>query len=289
MTARGPRCRLLHLHIDDDAAAAQLRADAAARATHKGLSVEQFRRAVMIGLTPIAQYQPFLLAHGFSADASVALLAELQFDVDEAAAARARREDADRRSQVGKAPLSDVRRAARLGLIPVDVYYARLRQAGYDDDDVAIESDLLAAEIGHARALAAAAQEREDAAHVQGLTLGAAGRRGARRCRGAARLHRARDRARVQHRGRGRAHAHAARRARRDRRGAGAPGGARRGRRRSRARARRRRARRQNRRDTIAEYAAWLAPPRYSADDAALLVALLQAEIAAKEDGGGAA
>jgi hypothetical protein len=287
--SRAAMIDLLHLHIDDDAAAAQLRADAAARATNKGLSVEQFRRAVMIGLTPIAQYQPFLLAHGFSADASVALLAELQFDVNEAAAARARREDADRRSQVGKAPLSDVRRAARLGLIPVDVYYARLRQAGYDDDDVAIESDLLAAEIGHTRALAAAAQAREDAAHLQGLTLGqlaAAVRAGAAAprdytARAIALGFSAEDADVLTRTLQDELDATAAARARR---AALAAEGADR----ELARADVERAVKDGV-TTIAEYAAWLAPPRYSEDDAALLVALLQAEIAAKDAGGGGA
>jgi hypothetical protein len=170
--SRAAMGELLQLHIDDDAAAAQLRADVAARSAAKGLTLEQFRRAVIVGAKPIAAFTPFLLQNGFTTDAAAVLLAELQFDVDEAVAARARRAEADRRSQAPKAPLSDIRRAARLGLIRVDAYFARLRVDGYTEDEVAIESDLLAAEMARERALVAAAAAREAAAPAEALTLG---------------------------------------------------------------------------------------------------------------------
>jgi SOS response regulatory protein OraA/RecX len=170
--SRAAMGELLQLHIDDDAAAAQLRADVAARSAAKGLTLEQFRRAVIVGAKPISAFTPFLLQNGFTTDAAAVLLAELQFDVDEAVAARARRAEADRRSQAPKAPLSDIRRAARLGLIRVDAYFARLRVDGYTEDEVAIESDLLAAEMARERALVAAAAARDAAAPAEALTLG---------------------------------------------------------------------------------------------------------------------
>jgi hypothetical protein len=284
--SRAAMVDLLQLHINDDAAAAQLRADAAARATHKGLTVEQFRRAVMIGITPIAAYQPFLLANGFSADAAVTLLAELQFDLDEAESARARRKEADSRSQVGKAPLSDVRRAARLGLIPVDVYYDRLRQAGYGDDDIAIESDLLSAEIGHARALQAAAEAAAAAAPSKGLTLAqlaAAVQAGVATtgdyyARALAIGFSDQDATTLTRTLQDTLDTTAASR---ERRAALAAEGADR----ELARADVERAVRKGV-STLDDYAAWLQPPRYSADDAALLVALLAAELAAGGGGG---
>jgi hypothetical protein len=75
-----------------------------------------------------------------------------------------RMRSADRRP--GKAPLSDVRRAARLGLIPVDRLLRSPAAAGYTDDDIAIESDLLAAEIADV----AARQGRGRAATRRPLT-----------------------------------------------------------------------------------------------------------------------
>jgi hypothetical protein len=170
--ARAAMVDLLQIQIDDDARAADARTAAAAKLAAKGLSLEQFRRAVILGITDISAFTPWLLAQGFTTPAAAVLLAELQFDRDEAVVAAARRQEADRRSQVGKAPLSDVRRAARLGLIPVGTYYARLRADGYTDDDVAIESDLLATEIAQDRAAQALAASRTAAPTDKGLTLG---------------------------------------------------------------------------------------------------------------------
>jgi hypothetical protein len=100
------------------------------------------------------------------------LVAELETDTGEAEAARRRRQEAERRSQAGSAPLSSVRRAARLGLIPVSVYETRLRAAGYTDDDIALESDLLATERADDAARAAAAEAADAASTDRGLTLG---------------------------------------------------------------------------------------------------------------------
>jgi len=163
---------LLQTTIDADARAAQLRADAAKKAATKGLTLEQVRRAIIIGARDIATFTPWLLAAGYTTDDALVLLAELQADVDEATAARARRAAADRAVQAGRAPLSDVRRAARLGLIPVDVYFARLKADGYTADDIAIESDLLTTEIKQAHALDAQVAAADAAAARKGLTLG---------------------------------------------------------------------------------------------------------------------
>jgi hypothetical protein len=161
----------LQILIDDDAAAAKTRADAAARLATKGLSLEQARRAVILGIRTRAQFEQFLLDNHFNADAIQVLVAELMADVDEAAAARARRAAADLRVQGGKIPLSDLRRAARLGLVDVETYYARLRREGYTAEDVAIESDLLATEIAHDKAAGARGRAADAAPPTRGLTL----------------------------------------------------------------------------------------------------------------------
>lgn len=169
--ARAAMDELLQLKIDDDAAAAKLRADKAAAAAAKGLSIDQVRRGIILGLRDISTYTPFLLQLGYSSDDAALLLGELQTDVNEAAAAKARRDAADRRSQAPRAPLADVRRATRLGLIPIPVYVDRMKADGYTDDDVSIELDLLTTEIAHARALADAAAAKDTASGQKGLTL----------------------------------------------------------------------------------------------------------------------
>jgi len=162
---------LLQLQIDDDAAAAKLRAAKTAAAAVKGLTLDQMRRAVILKLRPITDYTPFLLQLGYTTPEAQLLVAELQADVDEAAAATARRDAADRRSQAPRAPLADVRRAARLGLIDIPVYVARMKADGYTDDDVAIELDLLTTEIAQLQQQQAAAAAADAASGQKGLTL----------------------------------------------------------------------------------------------------------------------
>lgn len=169
--ARAAMRELLQLQIDDDAAAARTRAAAAAHLAARGLSLEQFRRAVVLGLKPINAFVDWLLAQGFSAADAGTLRAELAVDVAAADAAQRARDAADRRVQAGLAPLADVRRAARLRLIPVSVYEARLVAAGYTPDDLAIEQDLLATEISDDAAQQAAADAREASSTAPGLTL----------------------------------------------------------------------------------------------------------------------
>jgi hypothetical protein len=162
----------LQILIDDDAATVAKRQAAEAKLQTRGLSLEQFRRAVLLGVKSVNDYATFLLDQKFAADAIAVLVAEVETDLDEAEAARRRRQEAERRSQAGSAPISSVRRAARLGLIPVSVYETRLRAAGYSDDDIALESDLLATERADDAARAAAADAADAASTDRGLTLG---------------------------------------------------------------------------------------------------------------------
>jgi hypothetical protein len=161
----------LQIQIDDDAAAAKVRDDAAAKLRNKGLSLEQFRRAVLLGIKPITAFAPFLLANGFGADAVSTLGAVLQADLDEADAARERRQRADSVSQAGRAPLADVRRAARLGLIQIGAYTDRLAGAGWSADDIDLEVDLLTQEIAEAQAARAQRAAADAASRDKGVPL----------------------------------------------------------------------------------------------------------------------
>jgi hypothetical protein len=162
---------LLQIKIDDDVAARTARAAADARLASKGLSLEQFRRGVLLGVKTDAEFQRFMVDNGFTADAQIVLLAHLRADVAEGEAARQRRIDAAEGVGSLRAPLSDVARAARLGIVTVATYTARLVELGYTDDDVALETDLLVEEMASVQAARQARADAEAATPERGLSL----------------------------------------------------------------------------------------------------------------------
>jgi len=153
--ARADMRDLLQIRIDDDGAARAARAAAEPLLQQRGLSLEQIRRGVLLGVVTTDAFERFLIDQNFSADARLVLLAELAADVAEAEAARARRNrPAPDRATPGL-PLSIVRRAAQQGLITVQAYAERLEKIGYSADDIDLEIDLLLIELEEA------ARERE--------------------------------------------------------------------------------------------------------------------------------
>ena len=144
--------QLVEIQIADDRAADAERAAAAARVQPRGLSLEQFRRAVVLGTRSEDDFQRYLVEQHYTTDAQAVLLADLRFAVAEAADARRRREEAAAAAGVRGLPLSTLQRAARLGIITLDTYTARLRALGYSADDEAIEFELLLVEITETQA-----------------------------------------------------------------------------------------------------------------------------------------
>lgn len=161
----------LQIQMADDAAAAKLRADAAARLATKGLSLDELRRAVVLGFKTTQDYAAALLAAKVTPDAVATLVQEVEFDAAQAKAAADRRAATAARSQARDAPLADVHRAARLGLIPVSVYTDRLTADGYTDDAIALELDLLTTEIADTQAARAKRGAADASATGAGLTL----------------------------------------------------------------------------------------------------------------------
>lgn len=113
----------------------------------KGLSLTQFKNAVVLGAKSIADYGTFLTAQGFSADATTTLIAEAQDALTTAQAAQTRRTAAAGTSDGRALPLADVTRAAQLGLLTSSQYVAELTARGYSSDEAALELDLLTTEI----------------------------------------------------------------------------------------------------------------------------------------------
>jgi hypothetical protein len=150
--ARADMRALLELKIADDEKARAKRADVEIELNSRGLSLEQFRRAVILGQKTSADYEGFIRGAGYTTDVQRLLVAEVVIDIDEADAARRRREQAERVVEASRLPLATVRRAARLGVITPAAYEARLRTDGYTEDDIAIETELLLLEIADVQA-----------------------------------------------------------------------------------------------------------------------------------------
>jgi hypothetical protein len=162
---------LLQLKIAGDNTAAQTRAGIAAADPNRGLTLEQFRRAVIIGAKTVDDFSNWLVQNRYTTDAAAVLVAELQDDVDQADAARRKREQAGAARGPAALSLATAARAARLGLISPAEYRDRLTAAGYTADDIAIEMDLLVAEIGDVQAARAKQGKADSDNPTQGLTL----------------------------------------------------------------------------------------------------------------------
>jgi hypothetical protein len=162
---------LLQLKIADDRSAAATRAGAEPGLAAKGLSLDQFRRAVLLGQKSEQDYQTFLAQQGFDADAQALLAAELRDDIDQADAARQRREAAAATTSSRPLPLSTIRRAVQLGVVSPDLYQQRLLESGYSSDDVAIEMELLVTEIADVQAARARRDQLSATTDARGLSL----------------------------------------------------------------------------------------------------------------------
>jgi hypothetical protein len=169
--ARAALRERLQIQIDDDTAARIERERAEAALHAKGLSWEQTRRAVLLGLRTVDQAAAFLVTNGFTADAQQVLLSELRADLEEAEAARRRRDASPERVDAREAPIGDVARAARLGLIPIQVYLDRLTRDGWTAEAVALETDLLVTEIAQTQAARDKRDALDAAATDRGLSL----------------------------------------------------------------------------------------------------------------------
>lgn len=162
---------LLQIQIADDAAARDARAAAAASKKPQGLTLEQIRRAVILGVATVDDFERYLVVNKFAIDAQTVLLAELRDDVTQAEAARAKRAEATDAAVETRVPIATVARAARLGIVAPDVYAQRLADAGYSNDDIAIEMDLLAVEIADVQAQRARTAAAEARTADRGLSL----------------------------------------------------------------------------------------------------------------------
>lgn len=162
---------LLTLKIADDTAARQQRAALTKANDPRGLSLDQIRRAVILGISSLDDFQRWLVNNHFAPDAQVVLLDELRADVDEAEAARKKRNTPPAAGSAARLPIATAAKAVRLGILTPADYQQRLADAGYSADDIAVELDLLTTEIADAKAKADAAAAAKASTPDRGLSL----------------------------------------------------------------------------------------------------------------------
>jgi len=169
--ARAAMRELLEIEVANDRAADEARAAAEAKLRAKGLSFDQFRRAVILGLKTVDQFNTFLVNQGFTADAIETLVAEVEEAAADAESARRKRAAGETAGREPALSLPTVARAARLGILDPADYQARLVAAGYSADEVAIEMELLAVEIADTQAARARRDLLEADTGERGLSL----------------------------------------------------------------------------------------------------------------------
>lgn len=170
--ARAAMRELLQARVDEQAAAARLRHGIGAGDVARGLSLEQFRKAVIAGAKTLDEFQTYLVDEKYTTDAQAVLVDELASDVAAAAAAQQRRSQADAASGRAGVSVTGAARAARLGIITPAAYQAALEAAGYSADDVGLELALLVAEMATAKAAQKVEASTATPTSAHGLTLG---------------------------------------------------------------------------------------------------------------------
>lgn len=162
---------LLEATIADDTRARQSRQEAERQLAAAGLSLEEWRRAVILGLKTRQSFEQVLLDAHFAADRQALLLAELDQAVSDAAAARARRLAPPSLLETGTSTVATLAGAARLGLLPAGDLQPALAAAGLDELAQEQELDLVTSEIADRRAADQVRDQVDAGAGEKELTL----------------------------------------------------------------------------------------------------------------------
>lgn len=158
------------LRADDEARRAREAAEAAARA--RGLSLDQRRRAVLMGVRPIEYYSEGLIASGLDADAQRVLLDLLEVELDAAEAARQRREEMAGALDDPELSLSQIERAVRLGILAPDALRERARARGFSAEDAELLVQLAVLGIPDVRRGQEREREVSEELRARGISLG---------------------------------------------------------------------------------------------------------------------
>ncbi len=164
--------RLVVDRIEELAAARAKREEAERRLAQQEISLGQAEDAVLRGIGTLDQYAAWLQGHGFGDLDRAVLVRLLQSKLADQAAARAKREEAERAARAKGVSLSDLERAVLAGLKPIADYHTALVRAGFELNAAETMVQLLALEQ---RTQAEARRKRAEAEQRAGerqLSLG---------------------------------------------------------------------------------------------------------------------
>jgi len=125
----------LSKQLADDAAAEQLRTEAANKSEARGLSLSQVESAVRAGVLTMDDYRSTLLDLGYDANAQDALIGLLQLKLDQDQQTFAAQGKASALLAQRGLSLDDIARGVELGLVRPEVYTATLKAAGLSSSD----------------------------------------------------------------------------------------------------------------------------------------------------------
>jgi hypothetical protein len=152
--------------------AAQAKKTAAENDAHeRGLSIAEAERAVLRGVTTIETYAATLRAAHVTPDAIGTLVQTLQAELDDRAAAAAKRAEAEARLAVKGLSIAQAEKLVRQGLRTPDEYRAYLQGEGFSVVDAAVLAASLARDIAEADADHARRAHLEKLAAERGVGL----------------------------------------------------------------------------------------------------------------------
>jgi hypothetical protein len=128
--------------------------NAGAALAKKNISLADVAKAVIAGLTPIADYTSTLTSNGYSAADAATLTELLQMKVDQAQRAAATHADAEGNATEKGISLASEEAAVIAGTLTMDNYDALLTQLGYDSIDRGVLEQLLQTKVAAAAAKA---------------------------------------------------------------------------------------------------------------------------------------
>jgi hypothetical protein len=138
---------LLRAELDDRARADEKRREAAERLADRGLSLGQVERAVRQGLVALDDYRAWLLAQGFDQAEAALLHNSLAREMAEAEADAATREKARRLAAARGIGLAALEQAVKLGVRTIDDYAAKLIALEISTEDQVTLMGILRAEL----------------------------------------------------------------------------------------------------------------------------------------------
>lgn len=138
---------LLQGQIDDETAAAARKAEIEANLGVHRVAVADVARAVKLGLIDINEYTAALDREKMPRSDQAVMLALLQTDIADAAAAKAARAAAEEKTKNKPVPLADVAKAVRQGLRTVSDYKAAVLREGFTPDAADLMGSLLQDEL----------------------------------------------------------------------------------------------------------------------------------------------